>query len=239
MYTGYDAFAISGVSRDIAIDGLTFQGLHSGGWTNAQMAVIRVLGDCQGLSVTNCIFKDLVGFSVHQDGGLHSIVRFNQSTNCGNGLNVNCDGTIDQPTQLSDNTFDHSEGVESSGANTWIERNTGTNLYVAIVSAGGDISGRMLPGIRVRLNVANGVSQGPTNGIAVADGCDGALVELNEINDSTGQGIIVTRGVQYPTLVRDTLIQNNIVRRAQGIPIYLPAIDGITGTVSQGNVIVA
>lgn len=237
MHTGYDLFSISGVNRDISISGLTFQGLHTGSWTNAQMAAIRVLGDCQGLIITNCIFKGLVGFSVHQDGGLHSAVQFCQFINCGNGLNVNCDGTIDKPTQLSDNYFNHSEGIESSGAYTWIERNHGDDVYVAIVSAGGDISGRMLPGIRVRQNVVNGVSQGPINGISVNDGCDGALIEGNEINDSSGQGITVTRGVQYPTFVKDTMLLNNIVRRAQGIPIYTPAIVGITGTIQQGNVI--
>lgn len=236
MYTGYDAFRISGVNRDISFDGLKFKGHHIGGWTNAQMSVIKATGDCQNLSITNCVFEDIVGFPVQQFGGLHTTFRFNEVLNCGNGPNINCDGTSDEPTQLSDNYLNLTEGIESSGAYTWIERNAGDDLYVCMVSIGGDLSGRMLPGIRVRLNIANGISQGPTNGISIADGCDGPLIELNEINDSTGQGVVVTRTIAAPTFVKDAQLLNNIIRRAQGVPIYTPAIDGVTGTVKTGNV---
>lgn len=235
-FTGYDMFSISGVTRDISISGLTFKGLHVSGWTNAQMSVIKVTGDCQRLSITNCTFQDLVGFSVQQFGGAITTFRFNRLINCGNGPNINTDGTATEPTQLSDNYFNLSEGIESSGAYTWIERNTGDNMYACIASIGGDLSGRLLPGIRVRLNIVNGVSAGPNNAISVNDGCVGALVELNELNDCTGRGIVVSRDVPSPTVVQNTNILNNIIRRAGVVAIYTPAIAGITGTTKSGNV---
>lgn len=240
MATGYDLFTLASFSNGTVIDGsdgLTIQGHHTGGWTNAQMSAIAVGNFCQNIIINHVTFKDLVGFSIHQPSGTHTICQYNRMTNCGNGLNVNADGTLELPTELSDNDIDTSEGIEAAAPYTKIERNKITNALAGAIALGGDTSGRELPGMVARNNIINGVTANTALGIEITYGCVGALVELNEIND-TDYGVIVTADPAFPIVIRDTLIQNNTVRRARHIPIYLPAIAGITGTVQQGNVIV-
>ncbi len=220
----------------MTFDGLTIEGHHTGGWTNAQMAAIHATYQATGFTVINCIFRNMVGWPVRQDGGYQTTVQYNQFINCGNGLNVNTDGSVDHPTVLSDNSFTDSEGIESAGAYTFIERNTFSNALAVAIALGGDTSGRLLPGIKARNNIVNGVSAGSAVGILVTHGCDGALVENNEVDDAA-TGIAVTKPGGYPTVIKDTLIQNNTIRRASNVAIYLPVEDGISGTVSQGNVI--
>lgn len=230
---GYTALQVNDNANDVTFNNLTLQGLHTGGWTNSDIAALHLGNGSRRVKVLGCTFNDLVGFSVHQESGFESTVQNCTFSNCGNGVNVNADGTPTRKSVISDNIFTDSEGIESAGAYTLIERNTLTRALAGGISAGGNTSGKTLAGIEVRNNVINGVSQGSAIGISVKLGCDGAIIDTNTVN-GCAFGIEITNPGGYPTLVRDTHLTNNMGDN-NGVGLYLQNTPNITGTVVTGD----
>ncbi len=229
--SGYNALQLADYAYDVSVNGLTLRGLHTGGVTNAQMSALHLGTKARNITITNCVFEDLVGFSAQSYGGDGCSVTDCVFSNCGNGLNINMDNA-----RFANNEFVDSEGIEAAGTHNTIEDNTFTNAYNGAISIGGDVGGRSLPGIVVRRNIINGVVTPAGSGIVIADGCNGAIVENNEVYDSGTTGIVVTRGEIYPTAIIDSIIRNNIIKGAN-IGIYLPNISDIDGTLVDGNTV--
>ena len=108
----------------------------------------------RGLVIDHCIFRNLHGFSAHDQGGQMNHFRYanNVSMYCGNGENL-----CGQDGQHLNNTFISAEGIEVSGPRQLIA----SNYFCCDPAVGGD-PGISLSGYITSLDYA-------TNGVTVAN----------------------------------------------------------------------
>lgn len=209
--TNYHAFQVPDGATDVRFEGLRFLG------ENApfvpvninQSAAIDVAGTtATDITVSDCVFEDLWGFSVH-NGGTSSRVTV---TGCAfrhnaNGLNVNGNYSIQ-----TRNTFEHSEGLEASGAYSVYAENlflTSTGTLGALSLGGTTSPGSERPGNLVR---GNTVYDARGYGISVNDGFVDGVIVGNEVYRArrigiglTGSGINGVRGV---TVADNTVVSS-------------------------------
>lgn len=229
---GDDMLEIPNGAGQVTIEGLTFAGYHAGDWTNAQMAAIGIRGlHAQDITIRNCAFHDLVGFSVHNEAGGQRInVTHCTFNNCGNGINVNASDKF-----ITDNTLVNSEGIEAVGNNTTIARNHITRALCVGISAGGSTSpGAHIIGMVIEDNEIYGVSECGGHAIVLADGLDGAIVRGNTIDGADGYGITNTL-TAVGTFIWNTLIENNTIANVSTYGIILQFDANMTGSVVRGN----
>lgn len=229
---GYSAFVLRDATYKVTIDGLTFRGNHAGGWTNAQMAFVDLLGtQCDTCTFRNMRFENGVGFSIHNaGGGLNVTVENVRTENCGNGLNVNA-----THSRFSNIHINNSEGIEASGAYTVIEDIYITNALAVGVSLGGDMSGNYLPGIVLRRFTINGVTESSANGLVIADGCDGAIIEDGDIRLTRGIGIVTA--VSGAGRARNNTIRRVTLQDNYNVAIFLSHDADLTGTTVEDCVV--
>lgn len=228
--TNYHAFQVPNGAVNVSFEGLRFRGenapfvpVH-----NNQSAAIDIAGTtATDITVSDCVFEDLWGFSVH-NGGTSTRVTV---TGCAfrhnaNGLNVN--GNYSTQTH---NIFEHSEGLEASGAYSVYAENlflTSTGTLGALSLGGTTSPGSERPGNLVRHNI---VYDAGGYGISVNDGfVDGAIVE-NEIYRArrigiglTGSGINGVRGI---TVAENTVVSSGHIgeRTRSGMLLNETAVD--------------
>ncbi|MDQ3699365.1 MAG: right-handed parallel beta-helix repeat-containing protein [Chloroflexota bacterium] len=199
--TNYHAFQVPDGATDVRFQALRFVGDNAPFVPvyNNQSAAIDIAGTtATDITVSDCVFEDLWGFSVH-NGGTSSRVTV---TGCAfrrnaNGLNVN--GNYSTQTH---NTFEHSEGLEASGAYSVYAENyflTSTGTLGALSLGGTTSPGSERPGNLVRGNI---IYDAGGYGISVNDGfVDGAIIG-NEVYRArkigislTGSGVNGVRGI--------------------------------------------
>ncbi len=236
---GADEFACFGVVD--GTDSVIFQGLHFKGENgvgasgfvfvvNNQAACIDILlTTSKDITIQECYFDNLWGFSVHDRGSdnLRTCVYNCKMRYCSNGLNVNSEGSL----QIGNQIF-NSEGIESSGAHTVIAHNYFKDVYLQAISAGG--TGDARPGVIVANNVVDGglaLGESLAGGILVGEGFTASLVANNTVSGCS-YGIESTAGELEAPSTNNLFIGNNVSGNDVGFVFSAGADDALL----SGNV---
>jgi parallel beta-helix repeat protein len=239
--TNYDAFRISDTSHDVTFSGLGFTGEnnpYSTPQAKNQSNAIRALGTTgkpADITVTDCAFKNLFGFAVHNDGtGIRWNVSNNDLVDCGSGLNINADYA-----NISNNTMDRAWGIEAAGSYAIIQN----NLIPHCQATGGAISlgGNQTVGVSTPGSIVSGntILNGNGAGISVTESANDCLVTANYISRMARGGASVGGTVNPPAWVR---FYSNTISScgAYGASTGFTALDveAAANTSVQGNVMV-
>ncbi|MBK8113267.1 MAG: hypothetical protein IPK44_01460 [Candidatus Accumulibacter sp.] len=206
----YQIFAIPDGEHDIEISGFEFYGnndpfddLHN----NIEQNVISMPGTggtTRDVWIHHCVFRNIWGFSVHNAGtGERINVTDCVMRECGNGLNVNSDYTIQARNQ-----FYKSEGIETSGAYAVVVDNIIASASIGISLGGRTAAGADTPGVRCANNVIADTTAGPA--ISVNDSCQDTLIDGNIVIRPYTFGISVIANGDNKVL--NTRISNNVIR---------------------------
>jgi hypothetical protein len=203
----YNAFQVAKGSSGVTITGVRFLGQNDFTFIlGHQAAAIDVdvsptAGGVRDITIEKCIFENLWGFSVHHQGNGHRIhVRDCRMKNVTNTVNVNGDYC-----EITGNTFENAAVVECSGSYCVISSNMVKSSPHGGFSLGGRPSGPYGYGTVCANNVIDGAEG---QGIIVADGSDGYIVQGNTIQRTTQSGIVATGPNQA---VRRLIIANNTI----------------------------
>jgi hypothetical protein len=194
--TNFNAFQISGATRNILIEDLSFQGENDPYVVaiRQQSAIIDIAGVvARDITIRRCFFEKTIGFSVHNSGRSMRVDVMNCTfLDCGNGLNVNGDYSVQV-----DNVFLNSEGLECSGEYAVIANNLllGSTGIVGISLGGRTTVGSYGPGV---LCASNSILGSSGAGITVNDGIVNAVVSENFIDQTHWQGIVVSGSLNPP-----------------------------------------
>ena len=224
------------------------------------MASIGIRGiACADVMIKDCLFENLVGFSVHQEGfGYNTLVKDCTFRNTGNGLNIN-----GASMRQVGNYMYHCEGIECSGPGSTVEGNQIEDCYTSGISVGGSVyQGR---GMTVRGNVIRNTTGASCIGIALGDGLQDCVIDGNiitgpgveyspaivaTVGDFHGmKGIVVSnnhisdysRGIYIsdenaPGLsIQDVSIQNNRIGYEADTDVDFPIVIGVPNVLIQGN----
>jgi hypothetical protein len=202
--TNYDAFRIADTAHDITFQGLGFTGEnnpYSTPQAKNQSNVIRALGTTgvpTDITVKNCSFRNLFGFSIHNDGtGLRWNMIDNVLVDLGSGVNVNGD-----MCNFTGNTLDRAWGIEASGSkititNNWIIHCQATGGGISI---GGSTSvGAVRPGGIV---TGNHIYDGNGMGISITEASFGTLVTHNYMRCLARGGASILGTINPPAWVK-------------------------------------
>jgi hypothetical protein len=163
------------------------------------------------ITVRDCLFEDMWGFSIHGRGEDERICVLGCTTlNCANGINVNSKWGV-----FSHNRIYNSEGFECGGRGVVISNNTIVNALIGAISCGGStaenaenpgsiVIGNVIDGCVVDANGAGGV------GIVLADASSHSICANNTVRHCENGGILVKTDVG-PYIIRGVMITGNQV----------------------------
>jgi hypothetical protein len=207
---GKAAFGIAASNKEIVIDDLRFVG------ENGPFAYVAQNQSCAitignnvattDIEVRNCLFEDLIGFSVHHAGAGQRIhVKNCVTLNCANGINVNSDYS-----EQTGNKCYNSEGIEASGAYSNYSYNVLESCGVGgntALSLGGRTSvGDYCPG---SVAIGNVITDSGNHGIVLNDGSINTVLANNTVLRAAGQGIEIVGSTNPP--VRNLVIGNQVI----------------------------
>jgi hypothetical protein len=235
-------FRVIGPAQDVTFDGLVFIGENNPFelvqqnqsacielWENSYL-------DIKDVIVTNCVFKNLWGFSIHSPGSsLRCHVTHCLTIECANGINVNGDDSYQ-----CFNTIYKSEGFEAAGNSINISHNIFKDVYNGAISCGGETEiGAKRRGCIVTHNIINGSTEGGGRGIVINDAICNGIVSNNTVRGTYGYAILIAKNFPESLNFGHIISDNNIVNCCGlGSPELAGIIVGGDSCVIRGNRVV-
>lgn len=249
---GEKEFGIFGFHENAAVEDILFEDLDcygtngaadGTGFTYVQNSATTIINGADGnydITVRNCVFANLVGFSVHQNGsGKRWKVLNNRSHWTANGINVN--GNYHQ---FIGNHFNNSEGFEVAGNANLIMGNTLIDCIDVAIAVGGD-EGVTDPSFDYGTIICNNVIDGVTHtqgsgatGIIATDAMTLITIANNNISSCTGFGIDLEVANAGAFRVRKATITGNVIR-ACGNAMKVVGDHGASGSDDKNRFVVA
>lgn len=206
---GVDIFRTPNSTSKQLFDGLHFRGTNGTdaasfayAFNNQNGCITTGYTGISDVTVRNCYFEQLWGFSVHStnDADQRVMVLDCKFINCANGVNVNASHSM-----VRGCSFKNSEGTESSGEYNVVMGNTFEDaLGVGITIGGNQSVGQEFPGCVV---VGNSIQGSTGAGITITDGMTGSVVANNHVRNCDLGGLILHGGVNP---IRNCCIVNNV-----------------------------
>lgn len=225
------------VGDNVTIQNINIVGEHvlENGWLNYENNAIWIDANVTNTHIHNCNFYKLSGFPIHSPINVGGGIVINNCyfEDCANGVNVNISNS-----EIYNNTFVRSEGIEVAASNVNIHDNVYAPALGGAISIGGAINGTPLTNIRVyNENIIDSIPSNNSTGfgIIIADGCDNAEISFNNIN-TEGHGINFTQNGS--NLIDGTFINNNTINSGNGnYGIRIPSNPNIKNTIVENNIV--
>lgn len=195
-----------------SLSNIVFDGLHFVGENNPFTYVFNNSGSCirtflsDSVTIRNCRFESLWGFSAHSDGCVRTRVEDCSFEDTANGLNINSDYHTESRLVMKQCEGSESASSYSTYSDIIIENAQGVGM-----SLGGD-QGAERPGCVVSNIVINGCTGG--NGMVLNDGFCFASVSNVLIRHCEQSGLVVyqsgnpgapvTRNIKFSNVTVDT-----------------------------------